>query len=60
MKRKQPVKHKNLYILLAFLLITMALLIAVTICCYIMKFQAKKKLLLPFDDANNKLKHILY
>ena len=60
MKRKQPVKHKNLYILLAFLLITMALLIAVTICCYIMKCQAKQKHLLPFDDANNKLKHILY
>ena len=60
MKRKQPVKHKNLYILLAFLLITMALLIAVTISCNIMKYQAKQKNLLPFDDANNKLKQVLY
>ena len=37
-KRKQPVKHK---ILLAFLLITIPLLMAVSIYCYLIKYQAK-------------------
>ena len=35
-------KTKNFYILLAFLLITVALLIAVSIYCYLIKYEVKK------------------
>ena len=41
-------KTQNLYILLTFLLITIALLIAVSIYYYLIKNQAKQKHLLPF------------
>ena len=41
MKRKQPVKRKNFYILLASLLTTIALSIAVSINCYLIKYQAE-------------------
>ena len=44
-KKTQSVKEN---ILLAFLLITIALLIAVSIYCYLIKFRLKQKLLLPF------------
>ena len=37
-----------------FLLITIALLIAVSIYCYLIKYQAKQ--LLPFHYKNNELK----
>ena len=50
-------KIQNFYILLAFLLITIALLIVVSIYCYLIKYQAKEKHLLPFHNTNNKLKH---
>ena len=40
----------NFYILLAVLLITTVLLIAVTIYCYLIKYQAKQKHLLQFQD----------
>ena len=36
-------KTQNFYILLAFLLITITLLIAVSIYCYLIKYQAKQK-----------------
>ena len=36
-------KTQHLYILLAFLLITISLLIAVSIYCYLKKYEAKKK-----------------
>ena len=49
-------KTQNSYILLAFLLITIALLIAVSIYCYLIKYQAVQKHLLPFRFTNNKLK----
>ena len=49
-------KTQNSYILLAFLLITIALLIAVSIYCYLIKYQAVQKHLLPFCFTNNKLK----
>ena len=49
-------KAQNFYILLVFLLITIALLIAVSICCYLIKYQAKQKHLLPF--YNTKIKQI--
>ena len=49
------IKIKNFYILLAFLLFTIALLIAVSIYCYLIKYQAKQKHLSPFHDTNNEL-----
>ena len=57
MKKKQPVKGK---ILPAFLLIAIALLIAVSIYCYFIKHRAKQKHLLPFQFTNNELKKIIY
>ena len=48
------------YILLAFLLIIIALLIAVSIYCYLVKYQAKQKHLLPFHNTNNELKELIY
>ena len=41
---------------LHFLLITIALLIAVSIYCCLIKYRAKQKHLLPFHDTNNELK----
>ena len=53
-------KTKSFYILLAFLLITIALLIAVSIYCYLIKYKAKQKHLLLFYVTNNELKEVLY
>ena len=50
---------KCFYIILAFLLITIALLITVSIYCYLIKYKAKQKHLLTFFVTNNKLKEIL-
>ena len=60
MKKNIPCRTQNFYILLAFLLITIALLIAVSIYCYLIKYRAKQKHLLPFNFTNNKLKEIIY
>ena len=46
-------KTQNFNIVLTFLLITITLLIAVSIYCYLIKYQAKS--LLPFHNTNNKL-----
>ena len=43
-------RTKNYYILLAFLQITIVLLIVVGIYCYLIKYQAKQKQLLTFHD----------
>ena len=51
---------KSFYILLAFLLITSALLIGLSIYFYIIKYKAKQKHLLPFYVRDNELKEILY
>ena len=51
---------QNFNILLAFLLITIASLIAVSVYCYLIKYRAKQKHLLPFKFTNNKLKEIMY
>ena len=48
---------QNLYILLELLLITIALLIAVSIYCYLIEYPAKRKHLLPFYVTNNELIH---
>ena len=53
-------KTENFYTLLAFLLITIALLIVVSIYCCLKKYRAKKKHLLPLHRTNNKLKEIMY
>ena len=50
----------SFYTLRGFLLITIALLIAVSIYCYLRKCQRKQKYLLPHNDINSKLKEILY
>ena len=60
-KKRATCKTQNLFILLAFSLITTTLLIAVSIYCYLIKYQAKQKNLLPFHNTNNELKqkHLL-
>ena len=50
---------QNFYILFAFLLITIALLIAVVIYCYLIKYQAKQKHLLSFHFTDNQLKETM-
>ena len=46
--KKVDYKTESFYILLAFFWITNALLIAVSIYCYLIKYQSKQKYLLPF------------
>ena len=60
MKKKATCKTQHFHILLAFLLITIALLIAFSIYCYLIKYRAKQKNLLPFHDTHNELKQVLY
>ena len=56
-EKKAACKMQNIYILLAFLLITTALLIDVSMYYYYMiKYRAMQKHLLPFYFTNNKLK----
>ena len=59
-EKKAACKTQNFYILLAFSLITIALLIAVSIYCYLIKYRAKQKHLLPFHYTNNELREFLY
>ena len=59
-ENKANCESQNFYILLALLLITIALLIAVSIYCYLIKYRAKQRHLLPFNFTNNKLKEIIY
>ena len=56
--KKVAYKTKKLYISLAFLLITISLLIAVSIYCYQIKYLAKQKQLSPCHVSNNKLKEV--
>ena len=53
MRKSNLEKMQNFFILLAFSLITIALLIAVSIYCYLIKYQAKQNHLLPFQFTNN-------
>ena len=59
-EKKGTCKTQNVYILLGVLLITIRVLLAVSIYCYLMEYQAKQKHLLPFQFTNNKLKEIIY
>ena len=58
-EQKATFKMQNCYILLVFSLITIALLIAVSIYYYLIKYQPKQKYLLPFHFTNNQLKEII-
>ena len=58
-EKKATCKTQDLYILLAFLWITEAFLIAVSIYCYFLKYQPTQKRLLPIHVINNELKEIL-
>ena len=49
-------KTQNFYILPVSLLATIALLVVVSIYCYLIKYRAIQKTLLPFCVTNNKLK----
>ena len=60
MKNKANCKRQNFYIVLEFLLITIALLIAVSGYCYLIKYRGKQRHLLPFHFTNKKLKEILH
>ena len=42
-KKQKNFKMQKIYILLAFLLITIALLIVASIYCYVVRFRAKQK-----------------
>ena len=53
--KKATGKIKNFCILLAVLLVTIVLLIAVSSYCYLIRYQAKQKHLLPFHITNNEL-----
>ena len=59
-ENKANCKTQNFYILLEFLLTTIALLIAVSIYCYLIKYRGKKNHLLPFHFKNNKLEEIMH
>ena len=50
-EKKVTCKTQSFYILLIFLIITIALLIAVDIYCYLIKYQAES--LLPFHHTDN-------
>ena len=58
MKPNTAYKTKNFDILLTFLLITITLLITV-IYCYLIKYKAKQKHLLPYYLTNEKLIYVL-
>ena len=56
-EKKGICKIQNFFIFL-FLLITIALLIAASIYCYLIKYQAKRKHCLPFHNTKIKQVHI--
>ena len=49
---------KILHILLASVLMTIVLFIALSVYCHLIKYRVKQKHLLPFHVANNKLKEL--
>ena len=53
--KKVAYKTKYFYILLAFLLVSIGSLIAVSIYCNLLKYQTKQKHLLPHYVTNNKI-----
>ena len=59
LKKNAICETNNFYLLLAFLLINITLLIAVSVYCCLIKYETKQKHLLPFHLTNNKLKEIM-
>ena len=59
MKKKRICKTQHFYMLFAVLLITIALLIAVSTYCYLIKYRAKQKQLFPFEVTNHELREVL-
>ena len=57
---KAACKTKKFYIFITFLLITIALLIAVSTYCYLIKYPAKKNIYYHLTTKNNELKEIIY
>ena len=51
---------QNFYVGLTFLLLSKVLMIDASIYGCLIKYQAKQKRLLPFQDNNNELKEIMY
>ena len=51
--KKATSKTQNFCFLLAFLLITIALLIAVSTYCYLIKYQAKQKIFIIVSPGKN-------
>ena len=49
-------KTQNFYVLFIFSLITIALLVAVSIYCYLIKYRAKKKIFITIHVINSELK----
>ena len=60
MKKKVDCKTQHFYILLAFLLINISFLIAVSIYCYQITYRTKQKHLLWFRISNNEFRQVLY
>ena len=60
MKKNITNKLQNVHILLNFWSVTITLLITVSIYCYLIKYWAKRKHLLPFRSSNNKLKEPIH
>ena len=56
--KKATCQMKDSYTLIAFLLIAVALLIADSIYCYLIKYRVKQKQFLTFHDTNNKLREV--
>ena len=59
-EKKAICKLQNFYIILAFLLISITLLISFSIYNYLIKYHANQNHLLPSYYINNELKQVLY
>ena len=55
--KKTTCKTQDFFILFAFLLMTIALSLAVSVYCYFLKYWPKQKHLLPFLDKKNDLRN---
>ena len=58
--KKAACKMQNFYILFAFLLITITLLIDVSTYCYLIKYRGRQNHLLPFHFKNSESKEVIY
>ena len=56
---KNPLQNTKFLYFITFLLITMVLLIAVSIYCYLIKYQAKQRHFLPFHVTNTSQRNFI-